>query len=536
MRKLFLSLALLLVAGGISAQNNVQVRTSDGVLEGTYESGIKVFKGVPFAAPPVGDLRWKAPQPVEKWTGVRKAVEFGPNPMQQPVFGDMNFGTKKMSEDCLYLNIWTPAKKMDEKLPVLIYFNGGGLMAGSGSEPRYAGMSMARRGIISITANYREGIFGFFAHPQLSKETSYKGSGNYGFLDQVAAIKWVKDNIAAFGGDPSRITIVGESAGSMSVSALMASPLCKGLFSQAMGSSGSVLGFKKIATLKEAEKAGEEKAKQIGCKSIKELRAMSAEELMEKAAVSSVPVYNIDGYFMMEQPYDVYAKGSQVKVPLLVGGNSNEMVTGFLLQGKPATLENIKASVKPVFGDATDEIVKMYGIDSDADVESESAIQLASDVFIGFSTWKWGEMHRLTGGQPVYRYNYCHPRPDMLMKDKVAGLAGGVQEKKDDAPATPKLKGAIHSADIEYAMGTLPTNRVYDWQPEDYVVSDIFIGYYANFIKTGNPNGLGLPEWTPSNNASVVPVMQIDVDSYEKADSKLEQRYNFISNLFYPEK
>ncbi len=534
MRKLFLSLALLLVMGAVCAQENVQVRTSQGVLEGTYESGIKVFKGVPFAAPPVGDLRWKAPQPVEKWAGVRKAVEFGPNPMQQPVFGDMNFGTKAMSEDCLYLNIWTPAKKMDERLPVLIYFNGGGLMAGSGSEPRYAGMSMARRGIISITANYREGIFGFFAHPQLSKETSYKGSGNYGFMDQVAAIQWVKDNIAAFGGDPSRITIVGESAGSMSVSALMASPLCKGLFAQAMGSSGSVVGFKKIATLKEAEKAGEAKARQIGCKSIKELRALSAEGLMEKAAVNSVPVYNVDGYFMLEQPYDVYAKGDQVKVPLLVGGNSYEMSPGFLLMGKPATVDNLKASVQQTFGDATGEVVKTYGINSDVDVEGAAGIQLASDMFIGFSTWKWGEMHRLTSGQPVYRYNYCHPRPDMLLKDKVAGLAGGVQDKVDGAPEVPKFKGAVHSADIEYAMGTLPTNRIYDWQPEDYVVSDLFIGYYANFIKTGNPNGLGLPDWSVSTGASVVPVLQIDVNTYEKADAQLEQRYNFISNLFYP--
>ena len=213
MKKLFLSLALSLLAVGMVQAQNPQVKTADGILEGVDESGVKVFKGVPFAAPPVGDLRWKAPQPVQKWDGVRQAKEFGPNPMQQAIFGDMNFGTKEFSEDCLYLNIWTPAKTMTEKLPVLIYFNGGGLMAGSGSEPRYAGWSMARKGIVSITANYREGIFGFFAHPELSKETSYKGSGNYGFMDQVAAITWVKNNIAAFGGDPERITIVGESAG-----------------------------------------------------------------------------------------------------------------------------------------------------------------------------------------------------------------------------------------------------------------------------------------------------------------------------------
>lgn len=532
MKKIFLSLTLLFIITGAMNAQKPQVKINDGILEGMNESGVKVFKGVPFAAAPVGNLRWKAPQPVEKWKDVRKATEYGPNPMQQPVFGDMNFGTKEMSEDCLYLNIWTPSKTMNEKLPVLIYFNGGGLMAGSGSEPRYAGMSMARKGIISITANYREGIFGFFAHPQLSEETAYKGSGNYGFLDQVAAIQWVKNNIAAFGGDPSRITIVGESAGSMSVSALMASPLCKSLFAQAMGSSGSVLGYNKISTLQEAEKAGVEKTKLMGCTSLKELRALSAEELMTSAAINAVPIYNIDGYFMMKQPRDIYAKGEQMKVPLLVGGNSNEMVTAYILKGKPATLAAIKEAASPLFGEATDKILQLYGINNDADANGEPGILLASDMFIGYGTWKWGNMHKLTGEQPVYRYNYCHPRPYMVVKDKVAGLAGGVQDKKDDAPAIPKLKGAIHSADIEYAMDNLSTNRIYDWQPEDYIVSDIFSNYYINFVKTGNPNGLGLVDWTTTNGKKVAPVLQIDTNTFEKADSSLEQRYEFIDSLF----
>jgi para-nitrobenzyl esterase len=218
MKKTIFTLMAILLCSTASARNNPQVGTREGIVEGLYESGISIFKGIPFAAPPVGQLRWKAPQPAAHWAGVRQAREFGPNPMQEPVFGDMNFGTRKVSEDCLYLNIWTPAKTFQEKLPVIIYFNGGGLIAGSGSEPRYDGMSMARKGIVAITANYREGIFGFFAHPQLSRETTYKGSGDYGFLDQVAAIRWVKDNIAAFGGDPDHITIAGESAGSMSVS------------------------------------------------------------------------------------------------------------------------------------------------------------------------------------------------------------------------------------------------------------------------------------------------------------------------------
>ena len=529
MKKTILSLATLLLSMSMMAQT--QVKTAEGILEGKDLSGITIFKGVPFAAPPVGNLRWKAPQPVQKWEGVRKATEYGPNPMQEALFGDMNFGTKVNSEDCLYLNIWTPAKTMKEHLPVLIYFNGGGLMAGSGSEPRYAGDAMARKGIISITANYREGIFGFFAHPQLSKETSYKGSGNYGFMDQVAAIQWVKDNIEAFGGDPDRITIVGESAGSMSVSALMASPLCQGLFAQAMGSSGSVMGFNKVLTLKEAEQKGVELAKQIGKKNIKDLRALPAEELMKLAAVKAVPTYNIDGYFLTEQPTETFAKGNQTKVPLLIGGNNQEMSPWAVLAGKQPTVENLKAGAKAMFGDNVDEAFRLYGINSDKDVLEQPGINLASDLFLDYSTWKWGNMHKLTSGKPVYRYRYCHPRPAMAIKGKVAGLAGGVVDAKEGQPQMPQDKGAVHSADIEYAMGTLPTNRVYDWQPEDYMVSDIFSQYYINFVKTGNPNGLGLVEWPTTNGKAVAPVLQIDVNTTVKADEQMEKRYDFIDKI-----
>ncbi len=547
MKKLLLSLATLLLTTSIMAQT--QVKVTEGILEGKDLSGIHVFKGVPFAAPPIGELRWKAPQPAAHWEGIRKATEYGPNPMQENLFGDMNFGTKVNSEDCLYLNIWTPAKTMKEHLPVLIYFNGGGLMAGSGSEPRYAGDAMARKGIISITANYREGIFGFFAHPQLSKETSYKGSGNYGFMDQVAAIQWVKDNIAAFGGDPNRITIVGESAGSMSVSALMASPLCQGLFAQAMGSSGSVMGFQKVATLKEAEqkgislaqqiasqiasKTGKKVGKNIGEKYIKELRYLPADELLKLASVKSVPTYNIDGYFLTEQPTETFAKGNQAKVPLLIGGNNQEMTPWAVLAGKQPTVDNLKAGAKALFGDQVDEAFRLYGINSDQDVLEQPGTNLASDLFLDYSTWKWGNMHKLTSGQSVYRYRYCHPRPAMAIKGKVAGLAGGVQDAKDDAPAMPQDKGAVHSADIEYAMGTLPTNRIYDWQPEDYMISDIFSQYYVNFVKTGNPNGLGLVEWPSTNGKTVAPVLQIDVNTTVKADEQMEKRYEFIDQLFW---
>lgn len=529
-KQFFITLAAMFLTIGASAQDAPQAQTGNGILEGINESGIKVFKGVPFAAPPVGNLRWAAPQPVQKWDGIRKADEFGPNPMQENVFGDMMFGTKKMSEDCLYLNIWTPAKTMDEKLPVFIYFNGGGLMAGSGSEPRYAGLSMARRGIVAITANYREGIFGFFAHPQLSKETSYKGSGNYGFLDQAAAIKWVKDNISAFGGDPDRITIMGESAGSMSVSALMASPLTRNLISQAMASSGSVLGSRPVLSLKEAEEAGVETTKRLGCKSIKDLRALSADELMKRAAVKSVPSYNIDNYFFTEQPTETYAKGEQAQVPCLIGNNSSEMVPAYILQGKAATIENLKPILEKAFNVSADKLLPMYGINTDADIMKLPGYQLAGDIFIAYATWKWMNVQQQTCSKPVYRYVFCRPRPDMVIKNKEAGLAGGVQDKKSDAPAAPKIPGAIHSADIEYEMGNLSTNNVFAWNADDYAVSDIFQSYYANFIKTGNPNGLGLPEWTPINGQAVAPVMQIDVNTYLKADPQMENRYKLIDS------
>ena len=537
MKRLFSFIIAIVISTIAQAQTGVRVTTQNGVLEGTETSGIKVFKGIPFAQPPVGELRWKAPKPVEPWTDVRQCKEYGPNPMQEALFGDMNFGTDKMSEDCLYLNIWTPAKDKDDRLPVVIYFNGGGLMAGSGSEPRYAGMSMARKGVIGITANYREGIFGFFAHPQLSAETPYKGSGNYGFMDQQAAIRWVKDNIKAFGGDPARITILGESAGSMSVSALMASPLSEGLFSQAMGSSGSVLGYTPIATLKEAELKGKEMMKQLGCKSLKEMRLLPADTLMKRAAVKSVPIYNIDNYFMPCQPSEIYEKGEQMKVPLLVGGNSLEMTPmaffgGIYMNGRTPTMDDVRIAASTLFGEYTDEMLNLYGFTSGDDVLRQPGIDFSNDRFISYSTWRWADAHRRTGGMPVYKYMYSKERPRMVVEGKVAGLAGGVYDKDENAPKLPEVRGAVHSADIEYAMGNLPTNRIYDWQPEDYMVSDIFMGYYVNFIKTGNPNGLGLPEWKTYNPDVQPALLVIDTDTRMTCKDKEEKRYHRMNEIF----
>lgn len=543
MRQFALTLAAMVISIATSAQDAVSVKTSYGILEGLDISGIKTFKGVPFAAPPTGDNRWREPQPLQPWQGIRECHDYAPDPMQEPIFGDMNFGADSISEDCLYLNIWTPAITMNEKLPVLIYFNGGGLMAGSGSEPRYAGMAMARRGMICVTANYREGIFGFFAHPELSKETAYKGSGNYGFLDQQAAVRWVHENISLFGGDPERITIAGESAGSMSVSALMASPLSRGLFAQAIGSSGSVIADKRVNSLAEAEKAGVEMMRRMGYKNVKEMRRVPAEVLMKQANVRNVPVYNIDNHFLTEQPLATYAAGRQMRVPLLVGGNSLEMSPaayfGYItMSGREITMEDIAKTASGMFGDNTDEMLSLYGITAPDDIYKQPGIDLCGDLFLAYSTWRWGNIHNATSGQPVYRYLYSRERPKMMIEGKVAGLAGGVKDKTEAEEVVenkiPEIHGAVHSADIEYAMGNLPTNRVYDWQPEDYMVSDIFMGYYANFVKTGNPNGIGLPQWLPLDNSDSPGFMVIDVKTRMEKDAGAERRYRRMNEIFTP--
>ena len=543
MRQFALTLAAMAISIATSAQDAVSVNTSYGILEGLDISGIKTFKGVPFAAPPTGDNRWREPQPLQPWQGIRECHDYAPDPMQEPIFGDMNFGADSISEDCLYLNIWTPAITMNEKLPVLIYFNGGGLMAGSGSEPRYAGMAMARRGMICVTANYREGIFGFFAHPELSKETPYKGSGNYGFLDQQAAIRWVHENISLFGGDPERITIAGESAGSMSVSALMASPLSRGLFAQAIGSSGSVIADKRVKSLAEAEKAGVDMMRRMGYKNVKEMRRVPAEVLMKQANVRNVPVYNIDNHFLTEQPFATYAAGRQMRVPLLVGGNSLEMSPaayfGYItMSGREITMEDIAKTASGMFGDNTDEMLSLYGITAPDDIYKQPGIDLCGDLFLAYSTWRWGNIHNATSGQPVYRYLYSRERPKMMIEGKVAGLAGGVKDKTEAEEVVenkiPEIHGAVHSADIEYAMGNLPTNRVYDWQPEDYMVSDIFMGYYANFVKTGNPNGIGLPQWLPLDNSDSPGFMVIDVKTRMEKDAGAERRYRRMNEIFTP--
>lgn len=540
MKKLFTSLSILmLLSPAIFAQlnnnNAPTVKTINGTLKGTDESGIAVFRGVPYAAPPVGNLRWREPQPVKNWSGVREADKFGPRAMQLNVFGDMDFRSNGMSEDCLYLNVWTPAKTGKEKLPVLVYFYGGGYIAGDGSEPRYDGESMSRRGIVAITVNYRLGVFGFFSYPGLTKESPHHASGNYGLLDQAAALKWVQQNIAAFGGDPKKITIAGESAGSFSVSALMASPLSKNIIAGAIGESGSLLGLSPTTTLQNAEKAGADFANKIDKKSLADLRAMPADELLNSTknmGYGTFPV-DVDGYFFPKSPLDIYQKGEQAHVPLLVGWNSAEMNYRMILGNEAPTLENYTKAIQKLYGENAKEALKVYHADNDAEV-MQAATALASDRFIAFSTWKWSDVQSKTGVKPVYRYFFARPRPAMRseMGNAVANLAGGITKDTSGAkaPAMPPATGAVHSAEIEYAMGNLPTNRVYDWQPDDYQVSTIMQNFFANFIKTGNPNGLGVPAWPAVNNSKAVEVMHINVNTGAEAEQH-HDRYLFMDKL-----
>jgi len=534
MKKTTIALSVFVLISSVTfAQLNNQtptVKTLNGILEGVDESGVRTFKGVPFAAPPVGEFRWREPQPVKNWTGVRKAVKFGPRAMQLALFGDMNFRSDGMSEDCLYLNVWTPAKKGDEHLPVLVYFYGGGFMAGDGSEPRSDGESMARKGVIAITVNYRLSVFGFFSYPGLTKESPHHASGNYGLLDQAAAIKWVQQNIAVFGGDPKKITIAGESAGSYSVSAQMASPLSKNIIAGAIGESGSLLSLQPTATLADAEKSGESFATTIKANSLDELRAIPAEQLLKATAgagYGKFPV-DIDGYFFPKSPLAIFEAGEQAHVPLLVGWNSQEMTYKMLLGDNAVTKENYASGAQKMLGDKAPAVLSVYSAASDEDVE-QVATDLASDMFIGFSTWKWSDMQYKTGGKPVYRYFYARPRPVMRaeMGNATAGLAGGVIKDTgtSKASATPPATGAVHSSEIEYALGNLSSNRVYDWQPEDYKVSAIMQNFFVNFIKTGNPNGLGVPEWPMVD--KTVPVMHINVDTRVE-QSKNEARYDLL--------
>ena len=512
-----------------------QVKVAGGTLEGTgpQSSGVREFKGVPFAQPPVGPLRWKEPQPLKKWEGVRQAQNFGARCTQQALYGDMGFRSNGMSEDCLYLNIWTPAKSASEHLPVLVYFFGGGFAAGDGSEPRYDGESIALRGIVAITVNYRLGVFGFLAHPELTKESPHHASGNYALLDQSAALHWVHDNIAAFGGDPRKITIAGESAGSIASSAQMVSPLSRDLIAGAMGESGSIIASLAPVPLSEGESNGVKFAESAGAADFTALRAMTTDQLLQAESKRGLPRFSpvIDGYFFPESPAAMFAAGKQAHVPLLAGSNSEEMGARSVLGSDEPTRANFEKAVERLYPTHAQEILKVYEPATDAGV-AQAATDLASDRFIAWSTWKWVDDCAKTGGKPVYRYYYSRPRPAMnaSMGNVTAGLAGGIVRGGNAGGAPrPAPKGAVHSAEIEYALGNLPSNKVYGWTPDDFKVSETMESYFANFIKTGNPNGSGLPKW-PAYADAKPEIMHIDVETRAQPEP-FGARYKILDKL-----
>ncbi len=481
-RHLVLAIAIAIASSPVLAAESAPLaNVAAGRLSGIHDAttGLNEFKGIPYAAPPVGPLRWKPPQPAAAWKDVRKADRFGPRCMQRPVFSDMVFRSNGMSEDCLYLDVWAPANGMGKKFPVLVYFYGGGFIGGDGSEPRYDGAALAQRGIVTVTVNYRLDVFGFLASPDLAAESPQHAAGNYGLLDQHAALAWVKRNIAAFGGDPDQVTIAGESAGSMSVSAQMASPLSKGLMQRAIGESGAVLGNLRPAPLDQVMREGQDFARRAGAHSLAELRAMSAQSLLDAAGQKDVPEFRptIDGYFVPRSPEAVYEAGEQAHIPLLLGANSQEgSYVNLFAKDQAPTPANYRAAVQKLFGEHAGAALKLYPGDTDAEVKA-SGTALAGDRFIAFSTWEWMRLHRQTGKAPVYFYYFDQPRP-----------------AKRDGSAGPDA-GAVHSGEIEYALGNLPGNTVYAWTATDRRVSQTMQGYWAQFIKTGDPNGPDLPRW-----------------------------------------
>jgi para-nitrobenzyl esterase len=433
-------------------------------------------------------------------------MEFGAHCMQANVFGDMNFRDKGPSEDCLYLNVWTPAASSKEQLPVMVWIYGGGFAAGATSEPRQDGENLAKKGVVVVSMNYRLNVFGFFTHAELAKESTHDASGNYGLLDQVAALQWVHRNISGFGGDPANVTIFGESAGSFSVSALMASPLSQGLFQRAIGESGAFFGSSlHLKPLAQAEEADAKFAESIGAHSLVELRAKPAAELLQAAAKQNAVRFapDIDGYFLPRSVREIFASGQQSHVPLLAGWNRDEgSYRGIFGKDEP-TAANFIAFAHKHFGDQADEFLKLYPADSD-EQSKRSAQDLAGDQFIAYSTWKWLEMQSATGNATLYRYEF------------------------DDAPpalANAESRGAYHSAEIEFVFGMLASKNL-PWRTEDKELSDLMSSYWSNFAKTGDPNGTGLPAW-PAYNRDHYTVMHLDANSHATPDDH-RGRYEFL--------
>ena len=511
---------ILFGAGDLRAQ----VKTDAGLIEGLSadNAGVRAFKGIPFAAPPIGGLRWKAPQPVTPWTGVRKAVEFGPRPMQGAIYSDMIFRDTGPSEDCLYLNVWTPSKDGTDKLPVMVWIYGGGFQAGAASEPRQDGAVLARKGVVVVSMNYRLGLFGFFAHPGLAAESPDGATGNYGLMDQIAALQWVKRNIAAFGGDPHNVTIFGESAGSMSVCALMVSPMARGLFHRAIGQSGSAVhaaADKSRQSRTYAEERGVKFAAAASAKTIQELREKTASELLKLALSSDEFSFwaTVDGAVLREDPNAVFVAGRQNDVPLMAGWNADEVRVYTTFGEKRPTAESFRAEMHQKYGDKADAFLKYYPATSDNEAV-RSAGDFADDNFIAFATWKWIQLQGKTGSSAVYRYSF----------DRTVPIEPG--RVINGSPATAADTGAPHASDIGYVFSAFDSAPAVPWQNADKVLSDEMMTYWTNFARTGNPNGPGVPAWPPYDAKANYPVMHLNVNP-GVLPATHQDRYEFLDSL-----
>ena len=464
------------------------------------DPAVLVFKGIPYAAPPVGDLRWREPQPVKAWTGVRAADAFGARCLGRfPGAGQ----PAAVSEDCLYLNVWAPSALRGDRVPVFVWIHGGGFQGGSGSEPIFDGEALATKGVIVVTFNYRTTVFGFLAHPDLTRESRHHASGNYGLLDQVAALEWIKRNIAAFGGDPSRVTIAGESAGSYSVSALTASPLARGLFHQAVAESGGYFMPRpgSMRTLSAAEKIGAGFASALGAADLADLRRRTADEVMK--AVARMDDFfafqpGIDGRVLLEPVYTTYVKGAQAKVPLLLGSNTDE--GAFLIPEQRPSVQEFEARLEKTFGTRTSQVRQLYPVDTPAALV-RSELDLSGDGEFNYPMWKWAVMQRQSG-RPVYYYLFGRTVPP----------APGQQYRGIPRSAI----GALHGDEVPYVFGTLDkvTNTLdgssRTWESTDRELSAAMLGYWVNFVKTGDPNGPGLPVWPRYESQTQDPLMRFD--------------------------
>jgi len=450
-------------------------KTAQGEVRGKWilNGSQKAFLGLPYAASPVGELRWKAPQPAVRWNDVRDATKFGARCEQWHVWDDYIFQDAGPSEDCLFLNVYTPAKvKASSKLPVMVWIHGGGFIAGAGSEPRYSDSPLVNQGVVLVTLNYRLGVFGFLATDDLAKENGGH-AGNYGLMDMVAALQWVKANIGAFGGDAGNVTIFGESAGSFAVSALTAAPSARGLFHKLIGESGALFnGAIPMSSMEQRGKRDQAWANATGAASLAELRAMPAEKILDAAKNSKgggfSPVQ--DGQFLPESLPQAYAAGHQVHVPAIIGWNHDER-TGTL--SKDMTAAKWKAYAAEHYGAHADEFLKAFPSNTDAQAV-RSADDLSTAQFIAFAPWKWVEADVATGKSPVYRYRF---------------------DKLSPVERLHPIAKAFHSAELEYVFGTLDVRQGATWKPEDRALSAQMIRYWTNFARSGDPNGTGLPKW-----------------------------------------